>query len=155
MGKRGPRPLPTALKRARGNPGKRKLNDAEPELPPVGDLEPPEGLGGPGLAEWKRLASTLTSSGVLTEGDVTLFENYCRALTDLRRFEVKARKAGPELAIAKGFAGMVVKLRAQVTQLQAQIGLTPSSRSGVKVTKPKGAADRLREEFFGIRGGRS
>ena len=86
---------------------------------------------------------------------MTLFENYCRGLTDLRRYEIRARKAGPELAIAKGYAGMVVKLRAQVTQLQAQLGLTPSSRSGVKVTKPKDRADKLREEFFGIRGGRS
>jgi hypothetical protein len=40
---RGPRPKPTHLKLIAGNPGKRRLNDAEPQ--PEGNLfEPPDWL---------------------------------------------------------------------------------------------------------------
>src|SRR5580704_3904596 len=41
---RGQKPLPTSLKRARGNPGKRKLNANEP-VAPAGPMAMPEIVG--------------------------------------------------------------------------------------------------------------
>lgn len=134
MGARGPKPQPSALKLLRGNPGKRAVNKDEPTLPAPsrGALEPPEELQGAGRAEWERLVGDLVTGGVLTVADMGAFEDYCRGLSDLRRYEAKAKKAGPELAIAKGYQGMVVKLRAQVAQLRDRVGCSPSGRSQVK-----------------------
>jgi P27 family predicted phage terminase small subunit len=140
MGRRGPAAAPTAIKALRGNPGRRPL-PAEPPIPAATNLAVPSSLQGAGRIEWRRLAPILSQTGVLAESDVVAFENYCRALSDLRRYELKAKRVGMELAIAKGYAGMVLKIRAQVSQLAAQLGLTPSSRSQVRAhSTPKPGA---------------
>ena len=54
MGLRGPAPKPTAIKRLEGNPGKRKLNEAEPTLT-VGVPECPDYLDEVAKREWGRL----------------------------------------------------------------------------------------------------
>jgi P27 family predicted phage terminase small subunit len=140
MGRRGPAAAPTAIKLAKGERRPSQVNYHEPVLDAPESHEAPSGLEGAGLEEWKGQIDHLSDRGVLTSADLTAFEDYCRALTELRRFEAKAKDAGEELAIAKGYQGMVVKLRAQVNQLRQQCGLTPSSRSGVKASKSKDPA---------------
>lgn len=135
MGRRGPAAAPTSIKLARGERRPSRVNYEEPELPQLAGMAPPDGLDGAGLDEWNRLIGMLTEAGVLTEADRRAFERYCRTVSDLERFERAATDAGPELAIAKGYQGMVVKLRAQANQLAQQCGLTPSSRQAVKATK--------------------
>src|SRR5688572_5662409 len=100
---RGRKPIPTVLKIARGNPGKRPLNHDEPQMERPESLRAPSGLKGAGLREWQDQAQQLADRGVLTDADLTAFEDYCRALTELRNYEAKAKKVGLELAIAKGF----------------------------------------------------
>lgn len=143
MGRRGPRPAPTALKLAKGERRPSRVNYEEPQLPAVqaAALAPPTGLEGAGLAEWQRVAPLLSTAGVLKDTDLVALEDYCRTLTELRRFEGKARKAGPELSIAKGYAGMAIKLRAQANTLRRELGLTPSSRAGVKGSQPQEEKD--------------
>lgn len=126
---------PTAIKLAKGERRPSRVNYEEPDLPKPDGTEAPAGLTGAGLAEWERLVNVLIASGVLTVGDLRAFERYCRTVTDLATFEAQALAAGPELAIAKGYQGMVVKLRAQASQLAQQCGLTPSSRQTVKAAK--------------------
>ena len=53
---RGRKPKPTALKLIEGNPGKRAMNDAEPNAGPIG--EPPEDLDGIALAKWREMDFT-------------------------------------------------------------------------------------------------
>lgn len=137
MGRRGPAPAPSPLKLAKGERRPSRVNYDEPTLEPASTLEPPPDLAGLGLEEWTRLIGMLSERGVLTEADLSAFGDYCRALTELRRYEATSLAAGEELAIAKGYQGMVIKLRAQVNQLRQQCGLTPSSRSGVKAVKGK------------------
>ena len=55
---RGPKPQPTKLKILRGIPGKRRLPENEPILPPVLP-EPPEFVQGAALQEWHRIAPLL------------------------------------------------------------------------------------------------
>lgn len=142
MGRRGPAPAPTAEKRLKGESRPSRINSDEPQLPAPKTHRPPAGLSGPGRSEWTRLVAVLSDRGVLTEADLAAFEDYCRALSHLRSYEAKAKGVGLELAIAKGYAGMVVKLRAQVSQLRAQVGLSPASRSAVKARLKEKAESR-------------
>jgi P27 family predicted phage terminase small subunit len=141
---------PDALKAAKGERRPSRTNPERPELPPVpaSDLDAPTGLLGAGLVEWVRIACVLSEAGVLQTSDLVVLENYCRTLTDLRMYERKAKRAGCELAIAKGYANQTIKLRTQVNILARELGLTPSSRSMLKVApKQTEAGDEAR--FFG------
>ena len=78
MGRRGPRPAPTALKRALGTRPDR-INESEP-LPSDGLPSCPEHLSSGAQAVWHRLASDLYRRGVLTNWDVEPFALYCDRL---------------------------------------------------------------------------
>lgn len=150
MGRRGPQPQPTALKIERGNPGQRPLNHEEPELA-APETTIPAGMTGRAKAEWLRLVEELTTKGVLTVGDMHGFEQYCTLVGDIDRYEKLIRKVGLEQAHALGYANYLLKLRTQCRQQAAHLGLTPSSRSGVKAVKvaTKDAKADKRARFFG------
>src|SRR5438309_10891663 len=82
MGFRGPAPKPTAIKRLEGNPGKRKLNEAEPK-PMMGVPECPDYLDDIAKKEWGRLTTILTAMRVLTEADYIALANLCQAYSTL------------------------------------------------------------------------
>lgn len=154
MGLRGPKPQPTALRILRGNPSHRPLNEDEPDLPPAKpSLRPPGGVTGVGRQEWKRLLPQLVERGVLTDADLTAFEDYCRTLTSLRQHEVAARRLGVEQAIMRGIANQVIRLRAQVANLRARLGLDPASRSQVKAVKT--IANKTQSKLGAFLGGAS
>jgi phage terminase small subunit len=109
------------------------VNYDEPSLPDATTIPPPpRSLTGAGRIEWVRLVKPLIENRVLTDADMTAFEDYCRALSELRRYELKAKRVGLEQAIAKGFQGTVIKLRAQLVQMRAHLGLSPATRGSVK-----------------------
>lgn len=157
MGRRGPAPTPTAIKLAKGERRPSQVNYDEPVIEPAESLAAPKGLEGVGLEEWNEQIQRLNDRGVLTAADLRAFEDYCRALSELRTHEQTAKEAGVELAIAKGYQGMVVKLRAQVNQLRQQCGLTPSSRTGVKAAKGQSAqkADPASRYLSALKTGKS
>jgi len=64
----GRRPTPTALKILRGNPGKRPLNQDEPQ-PPKGPVVKPELSAGADRV-WDALAPVCEAMGTLTAADV-------------------------------------------------------------------------------------
>lgn len=77
MGTPGPRPKPTATKKLAGNPGKRRLNNAEPSYAP-GQTRVPKGKLPPEAQElWRRLAPQLAQAGVLKETDLPALEMLC------------------------------------------------------------------------------
>ena len=145
------RPEPTAIRLAKGETRPSRVNYDEPVLPAPPSLTPPADLKGAGRTEWLRLGDSLRVAGVLTEADRSAFADYCYALSDLRRYEAKARRVGLELAIAKGYANQVRHLRAQVSMLRSHLGLTPSSRTSVKASRAQTPQDADREKFFGGR----
>ena len=75
---RGRKPKPTTLKILEGNPGKRSLNEHEPqvqaEIP-----ECPEFLDDEARAEWFRMAKVLQDMGLLTQADRAALAAYCVA----------------------------------------------------------------------------
>lgn len=145
-GKRGPRPQPTALKKARGNPGKRKLNDEEPKfaamLPPC-----PSHLKGDAREAWERFAKQLTECGVVTMADATALEMLCSSIGLYLDAQAKVQEFGPvwlekgESKIPK-FAysphwSVMNREWKKIVSLLREFGMTPSSRSSVKATPPK------------------
>jgi phage terminase small subunit len=63
---RGRKPKPTALKLIEGNPGKRPITGSEPK-PPSTLPTCPSHLSASAKAEWKRLAHTLNTIGLLKQ----------------------------------------------------------------------------------------
>jgi phage terminase small subunit len=140
MGLRGPQAATVEEKHARGEVRPSRVNYEAPKLDPPAGLSPPDGLKGAGLREWRKHIAQLSSRGVVSGPDLSAFEDYCRALTELRSYEARARKETLEGAIRKGFQGMVLKLRNQVSHLRQHCGLTPLSRSSIKAYKSPSSA---------------
>ena len=77
MGKRGPTPAPTAIRRLhRARPD--RINNAEP-VPNLGPVVPPSWLSPDVRAIWDELAPDLQRRGVLTPWDAETFSACCDA----------------------------------------------------------------------------
>ena len=153
MGKRGPRPKSTAVKLARGNPGKRALNENEPE-PESAAPTMPKVLTPEAAKRWRSLLPRLKKLGVLSNSDLDTIVLYCETYARweisrawLQKHGVKYPVMGeegrpkfwkpwPEVAIE-------ASCRQSLTRLAAEFGLSPSSRSQV-VTKKQAASPLLK-----------
>ncbi len=149
--RRGPMPAPTKLKIVRGNPGKRALNQREPE-PTIGTPGKPEWLKPLAVAEWDRVVPELERLGLLTVVDGPSLAAYCQAFAefaDAQEFlnengatyvlrdkdgEVKSVQQFPQVAIARNAAH-------SMRMFASEFGLTPASRSRLSTPAPKEEAD--------------
>ena len=137
MAKPGTKPQPTHLKMVRGNPGKRKLNDQEPQ-PDITMPEPPAILSEQALAQWDVVAPQLHQMGVLTMIDATALEMYCVAYGNWCEAQEKIRKFGPLTKSPSGhlqqspYMQIANKAFEQMRAMLPEFGMTPSSRSGLK-----------------------
>ena len=143
MGKRGPAPKPTKLKLAQGNPGKRPLNESEPEAI-TGQPPMPDEMGETQRAVWDQVTASLQSMDLLAETDAGPIERYSRLLVLWRKLMAFIEKHGETYPVkeADGRVKMIRPLP-QVAQLQAittqllrleqEFGLTPSSRTRIRV----------------------
>lgn len=139
----GPAPTPTAIKLAKGNPGKRPINALEPK-PKTGEPPMPRDLSKPAKKEWKRLAKMLLKLGVLTVSDGDALATLCEAktlwreaLNDVRKNGIliqvtAATRNGPVTIQKKNPAIAVMESQAKlVKSLLESFGCTPSSRTKV------------------------
>lgn len=137
----GTKPVPTEVKRLLGNPGKRALPKPgeEPESPIVTSLpEPPDWLGEHGQKEWVRVGPYLIDNKMLKESDLVTFGAYCANVDMLIEAKLDIKKNGMTVWGARGpvrnpalatFAAATTALRT----LAAEFGMTPSSRSRIKL----------------------
>jgi P27 family predicted phage terminase small subunit len=138
---RGRPPKPTALKKLAGNPGKRKLNDQEPLLP-AGVPAAPEHLSAEAKTEFARVAGQLAAANVVTEADRAILSLYAQAWSRLVEAECEIVKSGVIIKSPSGYPiqnpwlAVANKSAEQVNRYGQQLGLTPSSRTRVKVTPP-------------------
>jgi P27 family predicted phage terminase small subunit len=147
MGKRGPAPKPTALKKLAGNPGKRRLNEREP-APTVGRPEMPRWLKGKAVTEWLHVAPILEQMGVLTQADQIGLALLADAVADYVELREKDKRR-------KGSNGTAVRqARADVLKLCREFGLTPSSRTSLQVA-PQDSGDDWLNGLLGNAFGRS
>ena len=80
--KTGRRPQPTEVKKARGNPGRRRLSsdDASSAQPGFAAIAPPSQLRQAGVTVWKQIAPELANMNLLRPSDRHAFGRYCESL---------------------------------------------------------------------------
>ena len=154
MGRRGPRPEPTALKVLKGNPGGRPINDSEPKPQPVAP-KCPRWLSKEAKREWRRLVKELEPLGLLTVVDgialATLCEEWAtyaqaqRTLTERGHTYEYVNKAGEANIIARPEVGIANKSFMAIKAMCAEFGLTPSARSRMRVKLPEAEKDEYEE----------
>lgn len=149
----GPAPKPTALKRLAGNPGKRPLNESEPQFKRV-KLHAPPHLNEPAKVEWRRLAQHLYKLGMLTVIDRAALAAYCQAWGDWVEAEQHLETDGRVLVTDKGYnyinPWVSVRNNAvmQMDKFGSKFGYTPSDRSKIRAdaeTEEQSLADLLFE----------
>src|SRR4051794_4588403 len=89
----GRKPTPTKLKVAAGNPGKRPLNDREPQ-PAVAEPPLPAWLPQRAKAEWRRIVPELLALGLLTRIDQAALVSYCVAVAEVETATRTLEKEG-------------------------------------------------------------
>jgi P27 family predicted phage terminase small subunit len=166
MGKRGPKPKPTALKVLHGNPGHRPLNTLEP-MPEAGMPPRPAGMDEDldACAIWDELAPELYATGVLTVVDGPALSAFCTAYSVWIRAErrMNADRRNNDAVTAEGLLvrtkqgnliqnpllGIANVARRDMVKLGAELGLTPSSRANLEGRKRE--TDDTDEKYFGKR----
>ena len=135
---RGRKPLPSNVVRLRGNPGKRRLNEAEPRPFPRAPTCP-ACLDGEARKEWQRLAPELGGLGLLTRLDRGMLAAYCQAhalwveaVSSIARYGTMVKSPNgfpmqsPYVAVANKQVDIMVRIA-------AELGMTPSSRTRIRI----------------------
>lgn len=151
-------PKPTALKELQGNPGKRRLNKSEPQYGTAG-LTCPRWLPTEARREWRRVVKLLLAQRVATAADRGALAAYCLSYARWQQAEsvlnnglsqtvpivskkgdvIGEKEVGrPEVAIAQTYQRLMMAAA-------AKLGMDPSSRSKVSVTKDEGAVNPILE----------
>lgn len=150
---RGRKPKPTRMKELEGNPGKRALNKKEPK-PELAIPECPAHLKGEARKEWNRIVKELHALGILTNVDRAALVVYCTAWADYVRACNKLEKEGYVIISDKGgmyqnpWVALQKRSMDQIMRFAAEFGMTPSSRSRVRVEK-EDPAEELERLLFG------
>jgi P27 family predicted phage terminase small subunit len=165
MGKREPRPKPTAVRLLHGG-RKDRINLAEPQ-PPEGDVTAPDTLTEGAREVWDRLAPDLIARNVLTPWDVDEFVGFCDAVARRDDAIAKLAQHGDVIA-AKVFdrSGQLTGHRLvtspwfqvwkaandAVLRYGARFSLSPSDRSQINVTSSSGDYGGVERFFSGLSG---
>jgi len=159
---KGRKPLPTAIKKLMNNPGGRPLNENEPK-PEIKAPDCPEWIANDKLAkeEWDRITVELLNVDILCEMDHALLEAYCIAYSrwvaaekkvlekgtlsitgqkvttkTKRDGTIEETKSGGNV-ITSPYLWVSNKAFEQMRKIGAELGLSPSARSRIKVNNPK------------------
>jgi P27 family predicted phage terminase small subunit len=114
-----------------------RVNFYEPR--PIGKPQKPDWLSPVAEEEWSRVAPILEQSGVLAAGDETMFAVYCESVARTRRLIAQSIDAPNVIPsrqdswVKNPIFGQVRDAVSELDRLARQFGLTPSSRSGIRV----------------------
>ena len=149
---RGRKNTPSAIKRMRGNPGKRGQNHQEPafeaELP-----EAPDVLEGDALAEWNLRAAELADKLVITAVDTAVLMLYCQAYADWKHHRMALKNEADFLLTEKGYSypnpriGLINTLGDKLARYAAELGMTPASRTKVKTVGKAANPDKKKQSL--------
>lgn len=155
MGTRGRKPKPTALKILEGNPGKKPLNENEPKPKKIAP-KCPSWLEPEAKKEWRRMAKTLETIGVLTQVDATAFAGYCQAYARWKEAEEFLTKHGTIFKTPSGYIQQVPQVSIAQTYLKvmkdfcSEFGLTPAARSRIQINTVQSETEDPMEELLKV-----
>ena len=146
---RGRKPKPTLFKALEGNPGKRPLNDREPK-PRAVVPKCPDFLKGEARAEWYRSVKVLKDMHLLTAADRSALAAYCTTYARWVEAEEQVKKYGaivksPDKGFPMKSPYLTIADQALETmrKFMVEFGLTPSSRSRIRIPDDPAAMDEL------------
>ncbi len=159
MSEAGRPPKPNKLKVLQGTDRKDRMNENEPKPMEYKKVpKPPYYLDYYAKKEWKRAASILIQSGLLTKADLSLFTDYCRVHAYVIRIDNKIRNGKnldlefktetgyrqktPTIGILEDFIDLKSKL-------SNKLGLSPSDRTKIEVEKPDDNGPTIEEILNG------
>lgn len=151
MGKRGPRPQATKLRILAGNPGKRPLNQQEPQPAEIQPPPPPEWLDDEAKTFWRDLAPKLSAVGCLTELDLPKLEGMAYWWSRWRSAVADVAKLGAIVRTGQGGAirnpNCIEREHCwqEFARLASQFPMSPADRTAIKVAD---AAPRNRLQDF-------
>lgn len=130
------------LRIVEGNLGHRPINDEEPQVD--GDIAeiPPEFLSARAQYYWRKTVAD-APKGMLKSTDHGVMMGYCVACADFEFASIQVEQVGPVIAYKRnGFQQnpyVSIKRNAfeRLKAAAAELGLTPSSRSRVKIPRQK------------------
>lgn len=152
----GRKPKPTPLKKLEGNPGKRKLNEKEPE-PGNGMPTCPKWLLPDAKREWRRLARKMNQMGVLTVVDRAAFAAYCQSYARWKEAQDQLNSEGATYETENGmrrpspWVAICNTEQRLMMQAAGEFGLTPSSRS--RIVAGGGGSKESEDEMEALLGG--
>ena len=152
---RGRKPKPTTLKLIDGNPGRRPLNANEPH-PDALDTDLPLELEDPlAQEEWRRTIVPAIDTGQITAADRMFAVAHCELWATWRSQVAAAAQHAHVVAVGKNkrpmanpARGMANRTLLLLAKIDAELGLSPTSRSRITVSPRKPRADNPLAKFM-------
>jgi P27 family predicted phage terminase small subunit len=141
MGKRGPAPKPSALKKLGGTYRNDRNATNEPE-PRAGEPNCPDVLTEEAKREWEEKIVELREMGMLTVVDGALLAAYCQAYADwleaLREVkEGRVQKTDTGYEAMRAWQTIYERAEKRMTLLAREFGFSPSARTRISVPGKK------------------
>lgn len=147
MGRRGPAPTPTQVKRLQGETRPSRLNMHEPV--PAADLpEMPDDMDPEAQAVWRHVLRDMGRTGIIRSADADVLRCYCEAVS---RYAAASRLYAQSGPLTRGQRGEVVRSPLhqivrdnsdEIRQFARELGLSPSARTGLRI-EPDRAVDAV------------
>lgn len=138
-----------------GNPGKRPLNEREPQLT-VRLPSCPKFLSGPARAEYRRVGRLLVRMGIVTDVDRAALAGYAQAYA--RWMQAEEAMSQPDHAMITAtesgyqqtspWLNIATQAQKQMLRYMVEFGMTPATRSRVQAAET-GETESLAEILFG------
>lgn len=147
-------PKPTAVEIAEGKPRQHAVNAFEPEFDAVVP-DCPSHLSAEAERRWNELAPMLHRAKLLTEADQMALADLCQCYATMAKAQRQLNKSsllqktGEGTMRATPLFKIIMDSMAMINRLCCEFGLTPSSRSRLRVDKKEKATDPLDDAIFG------